>query len=127
MALTPRQVKRYVSNATIYRRQTYGSEVYTKIAEHIPCAIATTSNYDELKAIVGLLKEDSVQTSDFVHFQAAQDVRAEDVLFIEEDSVQRAGEWYQTTGAAEVHEFRANARKLFINNTAPLTPEQIAA
>ena len=126
MALSRRQELRYVSNVTVYRKtEGFGNENYHKVAEHVRCGIGATSNYDEPKPLTGLVKEDSVQTSDVIHFEASQDVKAEDVIFVELDSKQRAGEWYMTTGGPEVHEFRGNFRKLFINNTAPLKDAQI--
>ncbi|RYG41747.1 hypothetical protein EON79_20220 [bacterium] len=127
MSLSLRQKRRYTSKATIYRRDTFGSEAYTKIAEHVPCGIKPTDNYSQLAAAMTLIKQDSVQTSDSIHFEASVDAQDGDIFYIETGSAQQAGEWYQATGAPEIHTFRANFRRLYVNNTDPLGPGQIAA
>ena len=122
----PRQTALYTEIADLYKpvASKTSAQTYTLEYSDVPCQFVPTPNIDE-KGGAAKLKQNSVMTSDGLHFHTSQEIGDEWVVHIKSGSVRQAGKWKRCIGAGRELPYRALADEFYVIDQKALTVGQI--
>jgi hypothetical protein len=97
---------------------------YQLMYSNVPAQFVPTDNYDRMQGATRL-KQNNIQTSDYIHFQSDQEIGEGWVIYIRPESVRIPNSWSVSLGAPEKHQYRAKYLRVYLNNQLPLRSDQI--